>query len=169
MNKKILFCVLFISILGILFFTSSEEIYAACSSPYTDYDYPGVAGTWCCRTVGIGGCFAGETINTSGDCCEFVADIAPATGPDGYDNPLLWEDVPEFIERAVIFFFTIFLYSSPLLIIIGAYIMVASGGIPSRIDLGKKIIIWTLVGLAVMLISRGLIVLVHILFKGSNL
>ncbi len=47
--------------------------------------------------------------------------------------------------------------------------MVASGGIPSRIDLGKKIIIWTLVGLAVMLVSRGLIVLVHILFKGSNL
>jgi len=142
-----------------------------CDPPYTDYSYPGIAGTWCCRTVGLGGCFAGEDINAFGDCCDFVNDIVPPTPvvSDSYDNPLLWENIPEFIERAVIFFFTIFLYSSPLLIIIGAYVMVTSGGIPSRIDLGRKIIIWTLIGLGIMLISRGLILLVHIIFKGSSL
>jgi len=142
-----------------------------CNPPYTDYSYPGIAGTWCCRTVGIGGCFAGETVNASGDCCEFVDDIVPPPPvvSDNYDNPLLWKDIPEFVERTVIFFFTILLYSSPLLIIIGAYVMATSGGIPSRIDLGRKIIIWTLIGLAVILISRALIMLVHIAFKGSSL
>jgi len=170
MNKVTLFCTLLT--LGVILF-SANCVFAQgpCSAPYT-YDDPSMTGgTWCCRTVSFTGCSPGETVNASGDCCKLVTApfLVPVPVVNGYDNPLLWKDIPEFIERAIIFFFTIALYSSPLLIIIGAYIMVTSGGIPSRIDFGKKIIIWTLIGLGIMLVSRALIMLVHVVFKGSSL
>ena len=104
---------------------------------------------------------------------QFFADSVPQTIhvsgaaiATGYDNPLLAENIPQFVWQAIVFLFTASLYIAPLMIIIGAYVMVSSGGIPSRIDKGKKIIIWTLIAFAIILISRGLIQLVWMLLGG---
>ena len=89
----------------------------------------------------------------------FLAIGQVSAQPTGYDNPLQAENIVQFVERAIMVLFTAALYGSPLLIIIGAYVMVTSGGNPRRADLGKKIIIWTLIGLTVMLVARGIIAL----------
>jgi len=54
----------------------------------------------------------------------------------------------------------VFLISIPLtslMIIIGAYYIVTSGGVPDRVKKGKSIIIWTLVGFTVILLSEAII------------
>jgi hypothetical protein len=86
--------------------------------------------------------------------------------PTGYDNPLLAENIPQFIWQMIILLFTASLYLAPLMILIGAYIIATSGGIPSKVDRGKKIIIWTLIALAIILISRGIIHLVLFFLGG---
>lgn len=86
--------------------------------------------------------------------------------PTGYDNPLLAENIPQFIWQMIILLFTASLYVAPLMIIIGAYVMVTSGGIPLKVDRGKRIIVWTLIAFAIILISRGIIHLVWLLLGG---
>ena len=86
--------------------------------------------------------------------------------PTGYDNPLVAENIPQFIWQIIILLFTASLYMAPLMIIIGAYIIVTSGGMPSRVDRGRKIIIWTLIAFSIILISRGIIHLVSFLLGG---
>jgi len=90
--------------------------------------------------------------------------IEPAWAqPTGYDNPLLAENIPQFIWQMIILLFTLSMYLTPLMIIIGAYLIVTSGGIPSKVEKGRRIIIWTLVAFSIILISRGIIHLVWML------
>ena len=95
----------------------------------------------------------------------FSANCVFAQGPvaNGYDNPLLAENIVQFTWQAITFLFTASLYFAVLMIIIGSYVMVTSGGIPSKIDKGKKIVIWTLVAVAIIIASRGIIELVWLL------
>ena len=164
MNKGTLFCTLLT--LGVILF-SANYVFAQgpCSAPYT-YDDPSMTGgTWCCRTVGFTGCSPGETVNVSGDCCKLVTApfLVPIPVANGYDNPLLAENIVQFTWQAITFLFTASLYFAVLMIIIGSYVMVTSGGIPSKIDKGKKIVIWTLVAVAIIIASRGIIELVWLL------
>ena len=95
---------------------------------------------------------ANQTISVSGTAIT-----------DSYDNPLLAENIVQFAWQAIVFLFTASLYFAVLMILVGSYIMVTSGGIPSRIEKGKKIVIWTLIAVAIILISRVIIELVWML------
>lgn len=61
------------------------------------------------------------------------------------------------ITKILIFIFPL----ATLMIIIGAFVFLTSGGIPKRVSLGKKIIFWTLIGLAIILFSKGLISMIR--------
>ncbi len=74
-----------------------------------------------------------------------------------YPNPLEAENIVEFIQQMTAFLYPILLVLAVLFLIIGGYVLITSGGMPSRAELGKKIIIWTLVSVAVMTIAHGLI------------
>jgi len=50
-----------------------------------------------------------------------------------------------------------------LMIIIGAYLFVVSSGDPKKIILGKKIIIYALVGLAIVMMAKGIVELVKLI------
>ena len=101
-----------------------------------------------------------------GDGCDSACHLEGGGNATSYRNPLLWQDIPEFAHRGVIFFFTLALYSSPLLILIGAYVLLTSGGSSEKIAKGKKIIIWTLVGLAIMLLGKAIITFIKMLLGG---
>ena len=51
--------------------------------------------------------------------------------------------------------FYIGLILAPLMIVVGAFLFMASGGSPERSQLGKKIITWALIGLAFILFAKG--------------
>jgi hypothetical protein len=98
-------------------------------------------------------------------CCPLGCDNSsdsdcPPLNPDTYVNPLVANDIVEFVQQILVFIFTALMPLCILIIIIGAYVMLTSGGIPTKFDLGRKIVIWALIGFAIAVVSRGIIHLV---------
>ena len=78
----------------------------------------------------------------------------PAT--DRYPNPIEAENVVEFIHYVLNYLYPFFLILVILFILIGSYVLITSQGMPARVALGKKIIIYAIVALIIMFTSRGL-------------
>lgn len=111
------------------------------------------------------GCLGGNSCCGLG--CDNASDsdcpIVPTPTTDDYQNPLVANDIVEFIQQILVFIFTALMPLCILIIIVGAYVMLTSGGIPTKFDLGKKIVIWALIGFAIAVISRGIIHLVWLI------
>lgn len=72
-------------------------------------------------------------------------------------NPLEHDTFGELIDAIIIFIFNIALVLAPLFIIIGGFYFVAAAGDAEKIQTGKRIILYTLIGFLIILISRGLV------------
>ena len=49
---------------------------------------------------------------------------------------------------------------APLMLIIAGFIFVTSGGSPDRVKTAKNLIIYTLIGVAILLFAKGLILVI---------
>lgn len=78
-----------------------------------------------------------------------------------FQNPLEYETFGELIDAIIDFIFYIAVVVAPLMIIIGAFYLLTAGGDPKKIGTGKNIIIYTLIGLAIVMLARGLIAMVE--------
>jgi len=84
----------------------------------------------------------------------FVNPLASSTGTSSFDQML---------TRVLSWLFPFSLAAAVLMILIGAYYMVLSGGNPQKIATGKKIVIYALVGVAIVTISRGIVALLRVI------
>jgi len=105
-------------------------------------------------TCGNGFCDPGETAaNCPADC--------GGGGGDGgiikIESPINATSFEALVGGIVNFLFYIALVLAPLMIIIGAIYLLTSGGDPKKLETGKNIIIYTLIGLAIILLAKGLI------------
>lgn len=87
----------------------------------------------------------------------------PPPLPTGYDDPMTWDSIIQFIIYFTNFIFNILLGLSVLMILIGAFVMVLGGGNPLKRERAKKIIIWALIGFSVALTSRGIFELLKLI------
>lgn len=71
--------------------------------------------------------------------------------------PIEHRTFTDLIGAIINFIFGIALVVAPLMIIIGAFYFLASGGDPKNIETGKKIIIYTLIGFVIILLANGLV------------
>jgi len=78
-----------------------------------------------------------------------------------FQNPLEYETFGELIDAIIKFIFYIAVVVTPLMIIIGAFYILTAAGDPKKIGTGKNVIIYTLVGLAIILLARGLIAMIE--------
>jgi len=78
-----------------------------------------------------------------------------------FQNPLEYETFGDLIDAIIKFIFYIAVVIAPLMIIIGAFYILTAGGDPKKIGTGRNIIIYTLVGLAIILLARGLIAMIE--------
>jgi len=78
-----------------------------------------------------------------------------------FQNPLQYETFGELIDAIIKFIFYIAVVIAPLMVIIGAFYILTAGGDPKKIGTGKNIIIYTLIGLAIILLARGLIAMIE--------
>jgi len=78
-----------------------------------------------------------------------------------FPNPLLYDTFGDLIGVIVNFVFTLVLVIAPLMIIIGAFYLLTAAGDPKKIDTGKNIILYTLIGLAIILFARGLVAVIE--------
>jgi heme/copper-type cytochrome/quinol oxidase subunit 2 len=72
-------------------------------------------------------------------------------------NPLLYNTFGELLDHIANFLFYVALIFGPLAIIIGAFMMLSAGASPSKIELGKKIILWSAVIFAIILMIKLII------------
>lgn len=73
------------------------------------------------------------------------------------DNPLKYESLEELVEHLIGFIFAISLALVPGLILFGAFYILTAAGDPSRVQKGQKIIMYAVIGLAVILFAKGII------------
>lgn len=95
---------------------------------------------------------------------------AGVCGPAGsiiFCPPSTITDIKDLIEAIINWVFSIGIILAPLMIIIGAFMFLTSAGEPDKVRKAKKIIIWTIIGLAVILFSKGLISLITYILLGT--
>ena len=81
------------------------------------------------------------------------------------ESPIEHKTFADLINAIIKFIFDIALVLAPLLIIIGGFYFVAAAGDPSKVETGKRIILYTLIGFLIILISRGLVEVIKGLIK----
>lgn len=83
-----------------------------------------------------------------------------------FENPLEYETIEELIEAIVNFMLWVAIAITPLMVIIAAFYWLTSAGNQERIKTAKNIILWTCVGLALILFANGLISAIKYLLGG---
>jgi len=75
----------------------------------------------------------------------------------GLINPLACDTFSECIEIVIGFIFWIAVAIVPIIIIIAGFLFLTSGGDPEKVRTAKKMIFWTVIGLAIVLLAKGII------------
>ena len=73
------------------------------------------------------------------------------------DNPLEVDTLWEFVLLIANFIFRLALWIAPIMFIIGGFYYLTAAGSPEKIETGKKIILYTIIGLIIIISAKGLI------------
>jgi heme/copper-type cytochrome/quinol oxidase subunit 2 len=73
------------------------------------------------------------------------------------DNPLAYKSFDEIINAVINFIFWVGLAVTPLMIVIAGFMILTARDDASKVEQGRKIIIYTMVGLFIILFAKGLI------------
>jgi len=73
------------------------------------------------------------------------------------ENPLEAESFEDLLNAVVNFIFYVTIVIAPLMIMIAGFFFLTAGGNPLRIDTARRIILWTVIGLSIVLFAKGLI------------
>ena len=110
--------------------------------------------------LGVGPCEVcdGKPCDTGLRCLEGVCQ------PKDYVvfcSPITYTKFGQLVDAIINFIFTIAMVVAPLMVIIGAFFLLTAAGAADRIKLGKNIITYTLIGLAIVLLAKGLIAMIE--------
>lgn len=72
-------------------------------------------------------------------------------------NPLSVGSFEELLDAVVNFVFWIGITLAPVMLIIAGFIFVTSAGSPERVNTAKKWALYTIIGLAIVLLAKGLV------------
>ena len=135
------------------------------------------------QTAGAGGCFAlsescfDDPLNccapnecdTAGGTFFCIAPAGPGPPPppptSSIFNPLNVDNFQELLDKIIGFIFWVGLAIAPLILVIAGFLYVTSAGNTQRLGTAKQMILYTVIGLAVLLISRGLISVVKLVLE----
>jgi len=75
------------------------------------------------------------------------------------DNPIRSNNFAELIDAIINFIFMFAIAIAPIMFIIAGFYFITAAGEPEKIQMAKKMILWTLVGLLVVMSAKGMITL----------
>ncbi len=81
------------------------------------------------------------------------------------EPPLEHKTIPKLIKAIVAFLRNFALALAPVIIVLAGYFFVTSGGDPAKIVQAKKMVIYALVGLAIILTAEGIVALIEEVIK----
>ena len=111
---------------------------------------------------------SGTKVLIPGTCEWYCEDIETRDPPEGafcICNPIDADSFEEIINNIVDFIYTISLAIVPLMIVWAGVLYVTSGGDPKKVETAKNIILYTLAGFAVILLSKGFIAIIEQLLE----
>ncbi len=107
------------------------------------------------------------TVKSASDCNTYCNNPTTETPPPGQICicPTTHKTIEQMIKSITDYIFWLVMAAVPLMIIIGGVIVTTSGGDPKRRKTGMDFIKWTIVGLIVILFSKGIIAMVKFVFQ----
>ncbi len=85
------------------------------------------------------------------------------------ENPISSDTFTELIGRIIDFLFVLGMAVAPIMLIIAGFFFVTAQGRPEKIETAKKMILWTLIGLGIIIGAKGLIEFFHRVVIGGQL
>ena len=82
-------------------------------------------------------------------------------------NPLKAENFAQLIDMIINFIYSLALWITPIMYIIGGFFYVTAAGDPEKINTGKKIFLYTTLGFLIIISAKGLINLFKEVFTTS--
>ena len=76
-------------------------------------------------------------------------------------NPLEADDFDVIVNNILNFLFRIAVVLVPLMAVVAGFMFVTAGGSPDQINKARNIIIWTAVGLGILLLSKGILAIIN--------
>lgn len=105
-----------------------------------------------------GTCDAGETNGSCpADCPAGGGGGAPTTVIISFQNPLGSATFTGLINNIINFLFTIAVILAPILLVVAGVIFMTAAGDPGKVKTARSMLLWTIVGFGVILISKGLV------------
>ena len=93
------------------------------------------------------------------------AQVCPS-GEICIENPLEADSIEELIENVITFIFWIAVALAPLMVLVGAFYILTSGGDPKRVQTGRDVILYTFVGLLIVFLAKGVIGMIRFVLGG---
>lgn len=81
------------------------------------------------------------------------------------DNPLCAESFEELINALINFIFYFSLVFAPIMFIIAGLLFVTAAGVPEKIQKAKNVMLWTAIGLAIIIMAKGIITVIQEIFQ----
>lgn len=88
-------------------------------------------------------------------------------GANGITSPITATSTDVLLSGIIDFLFTIGMALAPAAIIIGAFYLVMSAGDPAGIETGRRIILYALIGIVILIIAKGLVALIKTIIPTS--
>ena len=76
-------------------------------------------------------------------------------------NPIKAHTFEELVDGIIGFIFIVAVGLAPLMIIIGAFYILTAGADPKRVETGKNIILYTIIGFTIILLGRALVYVIQ--------
>lgn len=73
------------------------------------------------------------------------------------ENPLRACSFADLINSIIDFIFTIAIAITPIMVIVGGFMFITGGGDPAKITRAKQLLLWTVIGLTVILLAKSLV------------
>jgi len=87
--------------------------------------------------------------------------IVSADEPIRIENPLEAESFEVIVNNIIDFIFKIAIVVAPLMVIVGGFLFVTAGGNVQQINRARNLLIWTAVGVLIILLSKGILSIIE--------
>ncbi|MHB9019301.1 MAG: hypothetical protein ACYC3G_00280 [Minisyncoccota bacterium] len=98
----------------------------------------------------------------------FSAPVLATAAEVEIPNPLKVNSISALIDRIVTYIIEIATILLPLAIIYSAYLFMSAGGDTEKITMGRKTLLWTVIGYGLILVSKGVTMIVAEILGGKS-
>jgi len=91
--------------------------------------------------------------------------LVPLTTNAAIENPLEVDTFQELVDSIITIIFNLALWIAPIMFIISGFYWITAAGDPKKIQTAKDIILYTIIGLIIVISARGLVALFKEVFR----